>query len=182
MTVPHSLPRVSSPSAATGSAALPQIPTKGGSPCIANRCSACCHDTEMLLTEADVQRLTPLAQGRTFHVLMEDGYLQLRTLDAPAVKGMQGKPCVFLDGEGKCSVHAARPEGCRLYPAMWDEDAGRAVLDADGCPHTDRFLLPQATADAVRRLADRLHAERDARVKAVEDKARQLAASGARPA
>lgn len=144
---------------------LPQIPSKGQAPCLPNACSACCHDTEMLLTEEDVRRLTPLANGRTFFVRMPDGYLQLRTVDLPAVPGMKGKPCVFLDAAGRCSVHASRPEGCRLYPAMWDEDAGRAVLDSAGCPHTSGFLLPQATADAVRRLADRLHAERDARVK-----------------
>jgi hypothetical protein len=47
---------------------------------------------------------------------------------------------------------------------MWDDEAGRALLDGSGCPHTDGFLLPQATQDAVRRLAARLHAERDARV------------------
>ena len=143
---------------------LPQVPAKGASPCLANRCSACCHDTEMLLTEDDVARLSAARPGLTFHVRLPDGYLQLRTRDAPAVRGMRGKPCVFLDDVGKCSVHEQRPEGCRLYPAMWDEDAGRAVLDGDGCPYTSGFVLPQATQDAVRRLAGRLHAERDARL------------------
>ena len=146
-------------------AALPAIPLAGReAPCLNKACSACCHDTEMLLTEDDVRRLAGAAPGLTFHVRTADGYLQLRTRDAPPAPGMAGKPCVFLDAQGRCSVHAARPEGCRLYPAMWDEDAGRAVLDTSGCPHTDGFLLPRATHDAVRRLAARLHAERDARM------------------
>lgn len=143
---------------------LPQVPAKGASPCLANGCSACCHDTQMLLTNEDVRRLEALRPGLPFAVLADDGYLQLRSRDAPPVSGMRGKPCVFLDEAGRCSVHAHRPEGCRLYPAMWDDDAGKAVLDGEHCPHTAGFLLPMATQDAVRRLAERLHAERDARV------------------
>lgn len=143
---------------------LPQVPSKGASPCLANGCSACCHDTQMLLTNEDVRRLEALRPGLPFAVLADDGYLQLRSRDAPPVSGMRGKPCVFLDEAGRCSVHAHRPEGCRLYPAMWDDDAGKAVLDGEHCPHTAGFLLPMATQDAVRRLAERLHAERDARV------------------
>ena len=142
---------------------LPQIPARGASPCIAARCSACCHDTEMLLTEDDVRRLRAERPGLPFHDQTPDGYLQLRTRDGPPAPGMKGKPCIFLDPVGMCSVHAARPEGCRLFPAVWDEEAEAVVLDKDYCPHTDRFLLPTATVDAVRRLAARLHAERDAR-------------------
>ena len=143
---------------------MPQIPAKGASPCLANGCSACCHDTEMLLTNDDVRRLEALRPGLAFAALADDGYLQLRSRDAPPVRGMKGKPCVFLDEAGRCSVHDHRPEGCRLYPAIWDDDAGQAVLDAGHCPFTAGFLLPMATQDAVRRLAQRLHAERDARV------------------
>jgi len=34
-----------------------------------------------------------------------------------------GGPCVFLDGEGKCSIYGARPLQCRAYP-FWPEVAG----------------------------------------------------------
>lgn len=143
---------------------LPSIPLAGrDSPCLARGCSVCCHDTEMLLTEADVLRLAVARPGLDFAFVADDGFLQLRTRDAPPAPGMAGKPCVFLDGAGRCSVWDDRPEGCRLYPGVWDGDALRAHLDADHCPHTDGFLLPRSTQDAVARLAARLQAELAAR-------------------
>lgn len=143
---------------------LPQIPAKGALPCIERGCSACCHDTEMLLTEDDAARIAAARPGLDFAFVADDGYLQLRTRDGPAAKGGTGRPCVFLDPVGLCSIHAVRPEGCRLYPALWSDDVRRAELDTEGCPHTDGFLLPPATADAVRRLAGRLHREAAARL------------------
>lgn len=104
----------------------------------------------MLLTNADAKRLP--AEG--YETL--DGYLQLRTQDAPS------KPCYFLQ-DGLCSVYNVRPEGCRLYPAVTDGET--VFLDAEHCPHTTEFPLPRATQDAVLRLAARLETERDARLR-----------------
>jgi Fe-S-cluster containining protein len=144
--------------------ALPEIPVHGQvMPCLARGCSACCHDTEMLLTDADVARITPLRPGLDYWFLADDGHRQLHTRDGPPAAGGHGKPCIFLDDAGTCSIHVHRPEGCRLYPAVWDGDVARATLDPEHCPHTDGFRLPHATRDAVRRLAERLMAERDAR-------------------
>ena len=144
---------------------LPAIPFKGPEPpCIAKGCSACCHDVEMLLTEDDLARLARARPGEGFWFQADDGYLQLKTRDGPAAQGGQGRPCWFLAADGRCSVHAARPEGCRLYPAVWADDLRAAEMDIDYCPHTDGFLLPQRTADAVRRLALRLHEERRTRL------------------
>lgn len=146
--------------------ALPQIPTKGGNPCVDHDCSACCHDVEMLLTDADVQRIGAAHPGLDFHFQADDGYLQLRTRDGPpaigshAAPGAMPRPCIFLAQSGACSIHAMRPEGCRLYPAVWDDALRGAELDADYCPHTDGFAIPVATVDAVRRLADKLEAQR----------------------
>ncbi|HUR61178.1 MAG TPA: YkgJ family cysteine cluster protein [Candidatus Thermoplasmatota archaeon] len=145
---------------------LPSIPVRGAMPCLERGCSACCHDIEMLLTDADVARIGAVAPGVDFWFMAEDGHRQLRTRDGPAAKGGAGKPCVFLSPQGTCSIHAARPEGCRLYPAVWDDDAATARLDADYCPHTDGFLLPPATQDATRRLVARLHAQQEARARA----------------
>ncbi len=146
--------------------ALPQIPTKGGNPCMDHACSACCHDVEMLLTDADVSRIGPPHPGMDFFFQADDGYLQLRTRDGPAASGSHAapgatpRPCVFLAPAGFCTIHAIRPEGCRLYPAVWDDALRGAELDADYCPHTDGFALPVATVDAVRRLAAKLEQER----------------------
>lgn len=145
---------------------LPAIPLAGAaSPCLANACTACCHDTEMLLTEADVARLRAQHPGVDFAFEARDGYVQLRTRAAPSLPGMAGKPCVFLGTDGNCSTWATRPEGCRLYPALWDDATGTAVLDTRHCPHTGGFVLDGAAQAAVGALAERLHKERDARVR-----------------
>lgn len=145
--------------------ALPSIPSKGQDPpCLTRNCSACCHDIEMLLTEDDLGRLARARPGEDFWFRADDGYLQLKTRDGPPGRGGEGRPCVFLRLDGLCGVHDVRPEGCRLYPAVWAEDLRAAELDADYCPYTDGFLLPQATADAVQRLATRLQAERRSRI------------------
>jgi uncharacterized protein len=142
---------------------FPAIPSVGN-PCVENRCSACCHDTEMLLTDADMTRLAALRPGETFWV-EADGFRHLRTRDAPPVAGMTGRPCWFLNPTGRCTVHDDRPEGCRLYPAILDVDADAVALDEEHCPHTDGFRLPTATQDAVRRLVERLEREADMRTR-----------------
>jgi Fe-S-cluster containining protein len=149
---------------------LPAIAAKPGhDPCLGHGCSACCHGIEMILTEADLERLQEavqdpaLADARDFWFRAEDGYLQLRTRDGPGAMEGATHPCIFLAENGRCRVHAVRPEGCRLYPAFWVEEARHAELDDVHCPHTAEFLLPQATSDAVRRLATRLQQEQQAR-------------------
>jgi hypothetical protein len=149
--------------------ALPQVPAVGN-PCRDLGCSACCHDVEMLLTDADVARIAAARPGIDFHFQADDGYLQLRTrhgrpaAGAHAAPGAAPRPCIFLASDGACTIHAVRPEGCRLYPAVWDDALRGAELDADYCPHTDRFILDDATTAAVRSLAGRLHQERRARL------------------
>lgn len=143
---------------------LPLIPAKGAIPCEQFACSACCHDNEMLLTEADVARIKPARPDVDFFFPADDGFLQLRTRDGPASKGGVGRPCVFLDTEGRCTIHAIRPEGCRLYPAVWADDLVRAELDDEYCPHTEGFVLAPFVEDAMKRLADKLKAERQTRM------------------
>jgi Fe-S-cluster containining protein len=155
---------------------LPALPTVNAAPpCETEPCSQCCHDVEMILTERDVGRLalkvadTPeLAEQQReigpWHFEAEDGYLQLHVRPGPPAKGSPGgAPCWFLGDDGRCRVWQDRPEGCRLYPAAWDDGLRQAVLDEDYCPHTDGFELPQVMDDATRSLAERLEQEREAR-------------------
>lgn len=159
MTAAPPPPRAPPPPPAPGPS-LPSIPFVGATdPCSRHGCSACCHDIEMILTEADLTRLRAARPDEDFWFRADDGYLQLRTRDGPPAAGGEGRPCWFLEPSGRCSVWADRPEGCRLYPAFYDETVREAALDPDYCPHTEDFRLPRATNDAVRRLADRLQAE-----------------------
>jgi hypothetical protein len=143
---------------------LPQIGARGN-PCLDHGCSACCHDIEMLLTDADLERIAAARPGMDFWFRADDGYAQLRTRDGPPAAGGEGRPCIFLAPDGRCSIHEVRPEGCRLYPAVWDDSLRDAELDDLYCPHTDGFLLEPPVRDAARRLAQRLHAERDRRLR-----------------
>ncbi len=145
---------------------LPVIPLAGpASPCLQHACSRCCHDTEMLLTRDDVDRIavSTTLEPSVFSFTAEDGFVQLRTRAEPPVPGHEGAPCFFLARDGRCGIHADRPEGCRLYPAVWDSDLRRAVLDIETCPHTAGFRLGDSVAGAVAALVGRLVAERDAR-------------------
>jgi len=102
-------------------------------PCAAHGCSACCHDTQMPLTEEDAARLESLGNPREAFSLVdaESGELRLRN-----VKGA----CFFLDAQGRCSVYASRPAGCRTYPFVLTPE-GRLVRDVD-CPWRREFAQP----------------------------------------
>ena len=83
-------------------------------------CHACCEgmgDT-LLLDPLDVHRLAVFL-GKTAASLLE-GELSLAVQDGlilpyPAVVG-EKETCIFLDGNGRCRVHAARPGYCRIFP------------------------------------------------------------------
>lgn len=114
-------------------------------PCQAHGCSACCHDTEMPLTDDDARRLEALGHDRSdFSFRNADGFLQLRTRDAEGPR-----PCFFL-ADGQCSVYADRPAGCRIYPLVLD-DQRRLVRDED-CPHRAEFLLDPAAKRRIERI------------------------------
>lgn len=99
------------------------------SPCLAHGCSACCHDTQMPLTEEDAARLEALGHARAaFTTRGEGNVLQLANVDGA---------CFFLR-EGKCSVYDARPVGCTIYPFVMTDDGKRVLRDED-CPHRREF-------------------------------------------
>jgi Fe-S-cluster containining protein len=125
----------------------------------------------MILTESDVERIALEVAGRTdlrkqlndlgpWHFEAEDGYLQLHTRPGPPAKGSPGgAPCWFLGDDGRCRIWAVRPEGCRLYPAVWDEGVNETVLDDDYCPHTDGFAINDEVHTATQGLAAKLESE-----------------------
>lgn len=142
-------------------------------PCQRHACSACCWDTQMPLTTADIQRLAALGHDPArFSRLGDDRvpYLQTRDAtmeDAPhappqvADKAEAPRPCVFLV-KGACSVYADRPAGCRTYPFVLTTD-GKVIRDHD-CPWRDEFPRDPALPRTLQRIAFTLHRERDGRL------------------
>lgn len=122
------------------------------SPCEAHGCALCCYDTEMPLTVDDIARLVALGHDRAaFVTFSAEGTAQLSTVE-PA-DGESARPCFFLK-EGKCSVYADRPAGCRIYPLVLN-DRMKLVKD-DECPHRAEFPLDPTAKRRIQRVLSNL--------------------------
>ena len=84
-------------------------------------CSACCHGmgNTIILDPLDVVRLTE-GTGRTTEQMLADGCLELNVVDGIILPNLkmagETEACMFLDPEGRCSIHSYRPGICRLFP------------------------------------------------------------------
>ncbi len=103
-------------------------------PCLEHACDACCHGTELGLLDEDLARLEA-AGHRGFCRMDGEGYLRLRNRDGH---------CVFL-ARGRCTVYPIRPDGCRLYPAVYWVEEDHVAAD-DFCPHRDEFRITPGLA------------------------------------
>ena len=107
-------------------------------------CSACCHGmgTSIILDPYDGCRLCrELKTG--FEELLQ-GPLELNVVDGiilPNLK-MQGEDeaCTFLDEQGRCRIHSARPGVCRLFPLgrYYEGRDFRYFLQVHECKKTSR--------------------------------------------
>ena len=90
-----------------------------------SHCGICCEKTEMLLSNADIERLEELGYSRKRFVRHDrHGFARLRNR-----RGV----CVFYDiGKCRCKIYRHRPVGCRIYPVMYSEQERVVVVDL--CP------------------------------------------------
>ena len=104
-------------------------------------CSRCCHgmcDT-ILLEPLDVYHLEQVT-GLSFDMLLEK-HLRLRIADGLILPHLadtgEDAGCIFLNAEGRCSIHAARPALCRLYPLgrFYQEEDFVYILQVHECDH-----------------------------------------------
>jgi len=120
-----------------------------GSVCLRHRCHLCCEGTEMPLTRDDLSRIRSLGFRESDFCVEEGGWSRLRNVDGR---------CFFLK-DGLCSIYPSRPEGCRIYPLVYDESTGEAAMDPE-CPHTAEFGGIEEGGKDVIALARRLLRER----------------------
>ncbi|MBN1280140.1 MAG: YkgJ family cysteine cluster protein [Candidatus Thermoplasmatota archaeon] len=120
--------------------------------CLDTHCLKCCTETNMVLSNHDIGTLQQQGYDPTFFIEEHDGWLQL--------KNRHGR-CVFHDGD-RCTVYEHRPQGCTLYPVVYDKDRRCAILDKD-CPQRQCFSLTTATTQQLYRLVGVLEKERAAR-------------------
>ena len=102
-------------------------------------CSSCCENMgdSIVLDPYDLYLLYH-TYGKDFSELLAEEYIELSVkqgLILPNIK-MKSKQmcCGFLNEEGRCKIHDARPGICRLFPL------GRQYVDG----RIEYFLLPEA--------------------------------------
>lgn len=84
-------------------------------------CSECCRDMgqSIVLDPYDMFRLKT-ETGKTFQALMEDGIFALSVREGLIIPYLRMREdtnsCVFLNEQGRCTIHSYRPGLCRLFP------------------------------------------------------------------
>ena len=121
--------------------------------CLETKCILCCIKTNMVLTTHDIQTIEKLGYEPRFFVSERNGWVQL--------KNKNGR-CVFHNGT-VCTIYDHRPEGCVLYPIVYDKDHRCAIRDSD-CPQKQCFPLSTTKEQQVLTLVHRLETERKERV------------------
>jgi len=121
--------------------------------CRRENCVQCCVETEMPLSNEDVERIEELGFKRAEFTVDAAGWIRLKNA---------GGRCVFNDGS-ECRIYDGRPEGCRLYPVVYDEDKEDAALDYD-CPSSEEFELGKDATQELLELIGRLKEERKKRL------------------
>lgn len=117
-------------------------------PCIERGCSACCHDTQMPLTNEDTARLAALGHSiAAFSRIDEHNERLLQNV---------GGACFFLKG-GKCTVYNSRPAGCRIYPfVLAPGDTPERDVD---CPWRSEFVERPGTTRNLLRIVGTIQRE-----------------------
>jgi len=104
----------------------------------------------MPLTKRDIGRIKRLG--------FAEEYFVDRRGRIPRLKNVDGH-CVFLNPMmNSCTIYPDRPEGCRLYPLMYEEKSDRVMVDPL-CPKASTIpqKLIKELSGALLSLIDRLY-------------------------
>lgn len=123
-------------------------------PLTCTRSGTCCHGKDIRITPWELARLAA-ARGVPPAVFRDgstaDGGTRIAMGGAPGWKGLRA--CSLYDPAAGCSVHAARPLACRLYPLGRELRGGQARIIHEGrrfpclqdCPEVE--TLPRLSVD-----------------------------------
>ena len=111
-------------------------------------CHDCCTGMgdSVILDPLDVFRLS-VNLGKTAEEMAGCGYIQFDAADGNILPHlcMTGKEesCVFLNKEGRCSIHSFRPGFCRLFPLgrCYQDGGFRYFLQIHECKKTNRSKI-----------------------------------------
>ncbi len=117
--------------------------------CLENNCIKCCLETRMPLSNKDIIRIKKLGFNTNLFITSKKGWLQLKNKDSK---------CIFHNGI-VCTIYYDRPEGCRIYPIIYDKDENKAIFDKN-CPYANKFIISKRTTEKLYALVSRLECER----------------------
>lgn len=108
-------------------------------------CYKCCTGmgNSVILDPYDVYRMQQ-GMGKSLSVLLAEGMAELNVVDGVVLPNMRmvgrEEKCVFLDENGRCSIHAVRPGLCRLFPLgrYYEDGSFRYFLQINECPAPNR--------------------------------------------
>jgi Fe-S-cluster containining protein len=119
---------------------------RSGIPCKIHNCVKCCIETSMPLSHFDIERIS--RKGYWFKDFVVKHRKECH------LKNINGR-CVFLGING-CNIYSFRPEGCRLYPLVFDENYGRVVIH-DFCPYGHEYNVSREDIDNLYALFKKLN-------------------------
>ena len=114
-----------------------------GIPCVKRKCVKCCLETRMPLSNLDL--------GRILKLNYELEYFAVKTNGGWRLKNNRGR-CVFLQEKG-CRIYPHRPDGCKLYPLVYDETLKKAVIDPL-CPYGYLFEVQKNDVERLKTLLE----------------------------
>lgn len=108
-------------------------------------CSECCRDrAEMITLDAFDVKLLKEGLNYSLEGMLEQGLLVWSVIDdvvLPCLAKKEGEDaCIFLDAQGRCSIHAFRPGICRMFPLarLYHEDGSFSYFMQEGeCPRNN---------------------------------------------
>ena len=110
-------------------------------------CFACCQGMgdSVKLDPLDVYRLCKHLNC-SFEELMQDR-IELNVVDGVILPNLRmtgaQEKCTFLNEEGRCSIHVARPGICRLFPLgrFYEEEGFKYFLQVHECPKENKTKI-----------------------------------------
>lgn len=109
-------------------------------------CSACCQEMgdTIILDPLDIWRLTK-RMNQSFEGLLER-YIGLHVEEGVILPHLlmaeKSGRCVFLSGEGRCSIHDARPGLCRIFPLGRSyEEGDLQYFLLEECPRKNKLKV-----------------------------------------
>lgn len=110
-------------------------------------CSACCRGmgSSILLDPLDIFRMTGYLNC-SFEQLMEEN-IELQVVDGMILPNLKmagaGEACTFLNEQGRCTIHPARPGICRIFPLgrLYEDGGFQYFLQVNECRKKKRSKI-----------------------------------------